>query len=132
MRALIYVCFCTFLTIVPALAQSGPAATTGRTQPKPDSPPQQKSREEIDALFAAAQKRQDAENERRTKLMAHWTFAVCVGCGVDPRPFKAVVTNPLRVLAGVPAWMDDERGAGRRMAARTGQARRRVAILEGV
>ena len=121
--------FCTFLTITSAFAQPVSKPVTGRTQPRPAGEFQPRSREEINALYAEAQRREDAENERRAKLMAHWTYAVCVGCGAAPKPFRAVVTNPVRVLAGIPAWMDDERAAGRRTAARGTLVRRRVVML---
>ena len=100
-----------------------------RAPPGPTSGLQARSREEIDALYAAAQKEEKAEDARRAKLMAHWTYAVCIGCGPAPKPFKPVVTNPLRVLAGIPAWVDDERTAVRGASARAASVRRRVAGL---
>ena len=129
MPTLFYALLCMFLTITHAIAEPAPKRVTGRTQPRPAGEVQPRSREEINFLYAEAQRREDAENVRRTKLMAHWTYAVCVGCGAAPKPFKAVVTNPVRVLAGIPAWMDDERAAGRKAAAQGIVGRRRVATL---
>ncbi|GJE15427.1 hypothetical protein [Methylobacterium marchantiae] len=64
---------------------------------------------EIRAVIAEARKRQDGIDHQNTNLWLRWTYAVCLGCGPMPRAFRPVRTNPLRVLVGIPAAMDDAR-----------------------
>lgn len=68
---------------------------------------------EVRAALARARVRQDAIDRHNTDLWRRWTYAVCLGCGPVPGAVRRVWTNPLRVLEGIPAALDDERARGR-------------------
>ena len=64
---------------------------------------------ETKRLIAKARKQQALIDQRNTDLWARWTFAVCIGCSPRAKGLRIVQTNPLRVLAGIPAAEDDAR-----------------------
>ena len=88
----------------------------GQATPKEPSvtPEQRKSvsdqkAAEVKALIAEARKRQEVIDRQNTDLWSRWTYAVCVGCGPNPKRLRVVHTHPHRVLKGVPAAEDDMR-----------------------
>ena len=115
-------------TLSPASAQN-----TNHRQPRPEQTQDLTSdakRAEINAQIEAGRRREDASNMKTLDLWSRWTYAVCIGCGDEPKNVRTVYTTPARVLAGIPAAQDDarEQRVGRRSStSRT--MRRRVADL---
>ena len=67
------------------------------------------SDKEVQQNLKAAQERRRARDNASNDLMTRWEFAICIGCNEFGKPFRRVWTNPLRVLAGIPALEDDKR-----------------------
>lgn len=122
----------TVLLTTPAFAQAERSVTgVGQTKPPSrdaappatsaplDAPPaggidganktEEQKRAELVEAIRKGQEAQRARDRAADELMARWEFAVCVGCGPSLKPFRRVWTNPLRVLAGIPATDDDKR-----------------------
>lgn len=111
--------FAAVLLVSDACAQSG-RTVTGAGQTKPPSrdaaPPatggsDEQKQTELSEAIRRGQERQQARDRATDELFERWQFAVCVGCNVVNKPFRRVWTNPLRVLAGIPASEDDKRQA---------------------
>ena len=87
----------------PVLAQPAP-----HRQPSADATSDAR-RGEIRALIERAQRKQAVVDARNTQLWERWTYAVCIGCGPEPKSVRIVHTTHARVLAGIPAADDDAR-----------------------
>lgn len=81
----------------------------GRSQPTQATKPAELTEQEIGGRVAKGRERQEASDRRTSRLWERWIYAVCIGCGPLPGRFRAVYTNPGRVLAGIAAADDDER-----------------------
>lgn len=68
---------------------------------------------EIKRQVSHAKQRQERFERQNTDLWSRWTNAVCIGCEPPRRRQRIVYTNPLRVLAGIPAAEDDDRAMKR-------------------
>jgi hypothetical protein len=64
---------------------------------------------QIRELIEKAKIRQQGIDRQNENLWIRWTYAVCIGCGPISGKLRSVRTNPLRVLAGIPAAEDDAR-----------------------
>lgn len=104
-----------FVLILVALFAFPSSASAQHSQPRRD-PHEIKTdvnsdakTEETKQLIARARERQNGIDRHNSDLWGRWVYAVCLGCGWTPKNVRIVHTNPVRVLAGIPAAEDDAR-----------------------
>ena len=99
----------------PPSRSAAPPATRAPLETPPmsaepnDGKTEEQTRAEVVENIRRGEQAQRARDRAADELMARWEFAVCVGCNASLKPFRRVWTNPLRVLAGIPALEDDKR-----------------------
>ncbi|GJE61594.1 hypothetical protein [Methylobacterium trifolii] len=93
--------------VAPCSAQDG--ARLPSVTPEQRESVGEKRAEETRELFRRAKLRQGQIDRKNNALWTRWIFAVCVQCSITPKNVRIVYTNPIRVLAGIPAAMDDAR-----------------------
>ncbi len=79
------------------------------SQSNPDIMSDEKAAE-TKQLIEKGRQRQKGTDRHNSDLWGRWSYAVCIGCGWAPKNVRIVHTNPMRVLAGIPAAEDDARG----------------------
>ena len=106
-----------FCIIFLSLYCSAFAQDSGSNPPQVETKEKQAEKRKADetqALMEQARARQRATDQRINAMWERWTYAICIGCGWVPRNVRIVHTYPLRVLAGIPAAVDDARERGPR------------------
>lgn len=95
----------------PPSGDEGPTTTAPADNASPSGPAPGMSPEELQRNIRAGEEKQRTRDRASNDLMTRWDFAICIGCNTFAKPFRRVWTNPLRVLAGIPATEDDKRQA---------------------
>lgn len=106
MRARFIIFGMLIVAATPSVAQQSQKTSVTDEQRKSTS---DEKAAEIRALIEKAKIRQQGIDRQNENLWTRWTYAVCIGCGPISGKVRGVRTNPLRVLAGIPAAEDDAR-----------------------
>ena len=124
------------VVLAGTIIASSPCRAETETSPSSVSPEQRRAvsderAAETRRMIEAARQRQTTLDRQNTDLWTRWIYAVCIGCDAMRARVKVVHTNPSRVLAGVPAALDDRMAfaQGRSVQVATRRIRQRKPVL---